>query len=727
MPGPLARLVCSRRSKWVVAAVWLALVAALAVPGSKLIDIVRDQVATADALPDDSPSGQLSDRLQEDFPGGEPFPALVVYRRAGGLSAGDRERIATDARAAASIPHAGRPVPAFQPGSPAELVSPGGEVALTILPLLTSDEEERTDAVERLREITGEGADGLAVRVTGAAALQSDLTTALEAVDAPLLVATAALVLFLLLVIYRSPVIALVPLAVVGFSYAIASGIVYLYADATGDVIDRTATTILAILMFGAGTDYCLLLVARYSARLRETDDEHEAMAGALPQAVPAIVASGVTVVAALLTLLLASHKTAQVVGPVNAVGIAVVLVASVTLLPALLTIVGRRGFWPSGAAVRPRLPTGVEPKLRPELGPLPAALREHSARGIVRDREGIWVRIARRVIGRPVLALVLGVVLIASGGLGLQAARVDTDLIEQFRKTTDSTEGFDLLRKGFPAGAVYPTTVLLESTSGPVGEEDVAAATAQLRDVGGIAAVSEVTGRSRDGSAVTFSVTMADDPFGDAALERVRRMRSALADLGPGVRALVGDGSGNRLDFKEAASDDRKLVFPLVLGLILLILIALLRALVAPLYLLVTVVVSYFGTLGLSALFLQEVLGQDGFEPAVPLLTFVFLVALGVDYNIFLMSAVRDEVRERGTRGAVVHAVGITGPVITSAGLILAGTFAVLTVLPVTVLLQVGFTVALGLLIDTFVVRTVVVPAVAALLGDRIWWPSRP
>lgn len=714
-----ARAVSGPRTKWVVVAVWIGLAAVLGSLGMmKLPDRVDDQVGTSAANPEDAQSARLAAALRERFEGGETFLTLVVYRREGGLRAADREQLQSDAAAAARVEGVGPPMTPFGPDARPELASPDGEVAFIAAPLLAPNAEDRTEALDELRELTGEGSGGLEVRVTGPGALQSDISTALEAADAPLIALTALFVLTLLLVIYRSPIIALLPLFVVGLSLVIAHGFIYLYASAADVTVDRTALSLLAVLVFGAGTDYCLLLVSRYTTSLRRHGDRHAAMAAAFPAASPAIAASGVTVAAALLTALVARLESNQILGPVNAIGILVVLTASLTLLPALLTIAGRGGFWPSGKAVEvdPDVAGRPEPKLLPGLGPLPAGLRESAeSAGVVSRREGIWGRIGQRVVRRPVVAVGLSAALLGAGALGLFGYGLEVDQVDEFREDTASTEGYDLLRSGFPEGALVPTNVLVDTA-------DVREAQQQIRRIEGVAAVSDVQRVSRDGQAATFFVTFADDPFGDPALDRVERIREELGDT-----ALVGDGTAARLDYREAGAADQKRIVPLVLAVIFITLVVLLRSLVAPLFLLVTVVASFFAALGISLVAFNFLLGEFAVDPAYVLFSFIFLVALGVDYNIFLMSAVREEVPEHGTRQAILRAIRSTGPVITSAGLILAGTFLVLTTLPLEVLLQIGFTVALGVLLDTFLVRTVTVPAIAWLLGERTWWPSHP
>ncbi len=581
---------------------------------------------------------------------------------------------------------------------------------MTVIPLTSDNSTNRDTAVKRIRTLVGTGGGGLQIRLTGAAAITSDFNTAVAGANVGLLAATVLLVLVLLMAIYRSPIAALIPLTVVGIAYAVAQGLVYVYARLTHTTVDRTALTLLAVLMFGAGTDYCLLLVSRYTADLREIDDPHDAMAGALSRTQHAIIASGLTVAAAMLTFLLSSLKTDHILAPVNAIGILTVMVAGVTLLPALLTVVGRRAFWPNRRVVA-RHAAGTQTGVRDSA----------SALG---ETPSVWFRIATRVTRRPVIALLSALLVFAVGATGLIGFHEKISVTNDFRVQNDSTRGLTLLRLGFPEGAIYPETVLLHRTNGTVTASDAGLVRALVARVPGVASVSGLTARSRDGTLATLSVTYAGDPFTDAALARAQRLRDIVAHPAPGLTGLVGEGTSARLDYKNAVNHDTRIIVPAVLIVILIALVILLRAIVAPLYLLVTVVISYLGSLGFSVFFIHEVLGQS-LDPFYPLITFVFLVALGVDYNIFLMSRVREEALTHDTQTGLLRALVATGPVITSAGLILAGTFAALATLPLWVLLEIGLTVALGVLLDTFVVRTIAVPALVRLVGERSWWPS--
>jgi putative drug exporter of the RND superfamily len=693
----LASFVSGRRTKWVVIALWIVAVIALSPLGAKLGDVTSDE--TASFLPDDAESTRVQELLKDRFPGGETSLGLIVYQRAGGLTNADKAKIARDARQVDAAIPVRRPaqVP-FSPDSPPGLVSPNGDAAYTVV-TVPLDFERVADWGKEARDVVGDGGGGLDVYVTGDLGLWADFEEVFSEVDTKLLAATIVLVLVLLGAIYRAPLIAVIPIFVVGLAYQLATGFIYLYADA-GNTVNSNATGILIVLMFGVGTDYCLLLVSRYREELHRVDDKHEAMSRALRRAGPAVLASGCTVVAAMLVLLLADTGSTNALGPVSAIGVASALLAGLTLLPALLTVAGRRGFWPRRAAVA----------YRPEVD--------------VEERPGVWRRFGDRVLRRPGLALGATVLLFGVFTLGLLSYKEDYSIGGFFKKSVESVEGFDVLGESFPQGALGPTSVLVEREGGRVTDADLAAVRARVEGLDGVASVGAPQ-RSKDGAIGKVDVTFSDDPYSEEALARVDTLRDRVSDLPGGATGIVGAGSAVQEDFNIAAERDVRVIVPVALLVIAIILGILLQAIVAPLVLIATVMASFFGTLGLSIFFFIEIQGSRGVDASLPTFAFIFLVALGTDYTIFLMSRVREEARTHGTREGVLRALSATGPVITSAGVILAGTFAVLMTLPVTFAFNIGFMVAVGILLDTFVVRTIMVPAAVELLGDRIWWPS--
>jgi putative drug exporter of the RND superfamily len=693
----LASFVTGRRTKWVVIALWIVGVIALSPLAAKLGDATRDE--TASFLPEEAESTRVQELLKDRFPGGETSIGLIVYKREGGLTEGDKTKIARDAEGVDDAIPVTQPaqVP-FSPDAPPGLVSENGEAAYTVI-TVPLDFDRTADWGAETRDLVGDGGGGLEVYVTGDLGLFADFEEVFSEVDTRLLLATVVLVLLLLGAIYRAPLIAIIPIVVVGLGYQVATAFIYLYADA-GNNVNSNSTGILIVLMFGVGTDYCLLLVSRYREELHRVQDKHAAMAGALRRAGPALLASGCTVIAAMLVLLLADTGSVKSLGPVSAIGVAAVLLAGLTLLPALLTAAGRRGFWPRSSAVA----------CQPDVD--------------LAQRPGLWRRFGDRVLRRPGLALAATAALFAVFALGLFAYKEDYSIAGFFKKSVESVDGFEVLGESFPQGALAPTSVLVERDGGRATDADLAAVRDRLEGIDGVGAVSEPQ-RSEDGAIGKIDVTFNDDPYSEAALARVEILRDRLRDLPGGVTALVGAGSAVQEDFNDAAARDLRVIVPVALLVITIILGILLQAIVAPLVLIATVMASFFGTLGLSIFFFIEVQGTAGVDASLPIFAFIFLVALGVDYTIFLMSRVREEAQTHGTREGVLRALSATGPVITSAGVILAGTFAVLMTLPVTFAFNIGFMVAVGILLDTFVVRTIMVPAAVELLGDRVWWPS--
>jgi RND superfamily putative drug exporter len=478
-----------------------------------------------------------------------------------------------------------------------------------------------------------------------------------------------------------------VPLICVVVALFVAQGVIYLLPRHGGLTINGDSQFLLTVLIFGAGTDYALLLIARYREELRRHNDRHEAMAVALRRAGPAIIASGTTVALSLLCLLIAQLNSTKSFGPVMAIGVAAALATMITLLPALLVIFGRGLFWP----VRPAF-ASAEPALRAVWGWI--------GRSVTRRARVIWVA----------TAFVLGVT--ALGLVGFSAD--DMQQKDAFTGRPEAVIGEQVMASHFPAGGGDPVQVI-----------GAAHTAGQLRSaVAATAGITAVTAPVVKDGYVYIEGTLTAASNSKAAFATVDRLRDAVRAI-PGAQAKVGGGSAINLDYGRAAHRDRNLLVPLVLALVVLIIGVLLRALVAPLVLLATVVLSFAAALGVSALAYHYLFGFAGADPQIPLWIFVFLIALGIDYNIFLMTRVREESKEHGTRRGALIGLSATGGVITSAGIVLAGTFAALTTLPLVFAVEIGFAVAFGVLLDTFVVRSVLVTALAYDIGRWMWWPA--
>ncbi|GGV61545.1 putative membrane protein ActII-3 [Streptomyces griseoloalbus] len=686
----VAHLVCGRRAKWLVLVLWLVMLFLTAPLAQKLTDAQDNDAASW--LPGSAESTQVL-KISEDFRP-EQIPAIVVYARDGGLTAADRERIAGDVARLERL--SGHGIRGDETRGPVYDRRTDPRAAQILVPI-TMDErgwERIGPAVASVRDGVGEGGDGLAVHITGPGGTSADFAEAFEGIDSTLLLSAMTVVVVMLLITYRSPTLLLVPLLAVICALFTAQALVYLLAEHAGLTVNGQSAGILTVLVFGAGTDYALLLVARYREELRRHTDRHEAMALALHRAGPAVLASGATVVLSLLVLLTAEMNSTRGLGPVAAIGVAVALLAMLTLFPALLVVCGRWIFWP--------------------------VIPHHGAPDPT--ERGAWARTGRRIARRPRMVWGVTAAVLAICSLGLIQLRAEgIGNADAFTGKPDSITGQEVSARYFPAGSGDPLVVVANQAQA----ERVGRAVAGTQGV-----VPESLGlppgtRASFEGTVLFEATMTAPADSEAAKQTVERVRDAVHAV-PDADARVGGGTAALLDMDEATTHDNVLIIPLVLVVVLLILCVLLRALTAPLLLIATVILSFAAALGLSAPAFRYVFGYAGESTDFPLFVFVFLVALGIDYNIFLTTRIREEATRRGTRPGVVTGLAATGAVITSAGLVLAGTFAALGTLPMVAFAEIGFAVALGVLLDTFIVRSVLVTSLFLDVGPRVWWPHR-
>jgi RND superfamily putative drug exporter len=681
----LARLVSGRRSKFLVLGAWVLALVATGPLAAEFESKQRNEPSSF--LPGSAESVAVLEAADE-FPSGKGTAAIIVFSRPEGLTPADRKAIAdVQSQLNAAPPEGLRAV-----GPPR--YSEDGTAAILVAPIVAGgDDQILLAAVDSVGQTAKEGVPpGLDVKVTGPAGYSAAGSEAFEGINSTLLFTTALLVFVLLVIIYRSPIFWVIPLLAVLFAESIVRGLGTLLAEA-GVVINGQTGGILLVLVFGAGTDYALLLTARYREELHRHEDKHDAMRIAVRQAGPGIVASAGTVVAALLCLALASVNSTAGLGPVGAMGVAIAALAMLTVLPAMLLIGGRRAFWP----FVPRWGDQVEDE------------------GEVSGRRGSWRRLGAWIERRhrPVwIVTTLALLALALGTLTLDS---NLTTANAFRGEIEAVEGQKLLEGSFPAGASAPTIVLVTD---PKKAEAVRAAAAEAPQVVAVGPIETGPPGAR------FNVTLAEDPFSKAGFAQIEPLRDELRAVG-GDAVLVGGPTAEEFDLRAAVRRDTLLLVPLVLVVVLAILTLLLRAVVAPLMLMGTVVLSFFAALGLSLLVFELFADFPGEDPSYPLFAFIFLVALGVDYNIFLMARVREEALTQPTKQAMLKGLAVTGGVITSAGVVLAGTFSVLAVLPLVALTQIGITVALGVLLDTFVVRSILVPALTFSLGERSWWPS--
>ena len=710
-----------RRAKWVVFGAWWALIVgsfAAQLP-TKFQEAEKND--SASFLPGDAESTKAL-QAAEELQSGEQLPIVAVFRREGGLTPADRTEI--DRRVGRFNDERGRRAALGEdPFARTTDLRPGPQTPDAVLYTATinantGQSETVLDPVRAAREQVSDPGGGLEGKVTGGAGFSADAIEVFEGINGTLLLAAGLLVFVLLILIYRSPFFFWIPLLCVAFAEIASRSVGWALTEA-GITVNGQSSSILSVLVLGAGTDYALLLVSRYREELHTHEDKHEALALALRNAGPAIVASALTVSAALLCLSVAEVNGTAGLGPIGAVGIVVALITMMTLLPAALAIFGRKAFWP----LIPYGPSGIPApgvvQRIPVIGAIERSGRNWERRHRADETHGFWRRVGDRVARAPRrvwigTALALGVCVL--GVLNFNTGLTQTDA---YRDEVESVEGQTLLAKSFPGGASAPADVVVPD------ENRAPAVAAALERVEGVAQVGPGQGVRPGADAVLLSVVLEQDAYATESLELVPTLRRVGRQAGGGD-VLVGGPSAIQKDLNDAASRDTRLIVPMVLVVVLLILIGLLRALVAPVLLTLTVIVSFFAALGVGAVVFDVVFGFPGSDPSLPLFAFVFLVALGIDYNIFLMARVREETQRHGTRDGMLRGLAVTGGVITSAGIVLAGTFSVLAVLPLVFLTQIGFVIAFGVLLDTFIVRSVLVPALVLDVGPKVWLPSR-
>lgn len=671
-------------TKWLVFAFWLLAIFVLGGFAGQLGGVVNNEASSW--LPSSAESTQALTKLAA-FEDPNDIPTVVVYeKQVGLLTAADRAAIDRDLTAFESLPGIVRPQALSRPALTEAADHQAAQVTVTFN-FGKNGWNKMPDVATKLRRIANH--PGLAVHVAGGGGQAADSAKAFQGLDSNLLIITVIVVVLILLLTYRSPTLWILPVLSAGAALSCAMGAVYLLARHAGVTVNGQSQGILTVLVFGAGTDYALLLVARYREELHSHEDRHAAMASALHRAAPAIIASALTVVLGMLCLVFADMNSTAGLGPVCAVGIGIGLLVMITLLPALLVIFGRWMFWPA----RPRAGS-VEP-----------------------TSTGVWSRIGSRIARRPRTvwvgtALALG--LACLGTVTLNAHGLTQE--QQYTQQYDSVIGLKAQQRHHLGDDGAPVLIAVDAAHAPA----VAKAVTGVR---GIGTPFLVPISSHGVSLVAAPIN--DDPSSAASFRTVERVRAA-AHAVPGASVKVGGNSALFLDVQNAASHDNRLIIPLVLAVVLLVLMLLLRAVLAPLLLVGTVVLSFGAALGISALIFQYLLGYDAADTGMPLFVFVFLVALGIDYNIFLMSRVREETVRHGTRRGALIALSATGGVITSAGIVLAATFAVLTSMPLVPFVQIGVAVSLGVLLDTLVVRSVLVTALNLDLGGQVWWPSK-
>ncbi|MBA2955122.1 MMPL family transporter [Nocardioides sp. MAH-18] len=658
-----ASIIAGRRTAWAFALV--PIVFALAAIG--VVGEAAHETDPRDLLPDGADSTAAA-WLTDDLPDEATEAAIVLWTA-------DEGELDESALAEIERQATGALVPAED-----------GTAVFTVVPVTAGDADEVGAQVDDLREqLRADVPDGVTVQVTGPAGIRADLGKVFDGADLRLLLSTMLIVAVLLVVTYRSPVLWVIPLVVVGLADRVAVVAATQTLDAVGLPWDGTTTGILSVLVFGAGTDYALLLISRYRDELRATAARHEAMAHALRRTSEAVLGSATTVFLAVLTLLLSLTPSTRGLGLACAVGVVVAAAFALVVLPATLVLVGRWAFWP----MVPR----------------------HGDQAAV-DKNSVFHRVGGVVSRRPALVVTGTLVLLAVLASGLAGVRLGLDQSDQLLDRPESVTAAERLAESYPPGTVEPTQVI---TRGP--QEQVLSSVEETEGVGS----ARVTGSG--GGLAQIEVVLTAEPGSDEAHATIDRLRDTLAEV-PDTH--VGGNEAEAMDERSAAERDLLLIVPLILVMVLVGLVVLLRSLLGPVLLVLSVVATFVAALGASWWIFTEVMGFAAVDVKIPLFAFLFLVALGVDYNIFLVTRAREEAARYGSREGMLRALTVTGGVITSAGILLAAVFAVLGVLPLVALAQLGTIICVGVLLDTLVVRTMLVPAVAVLLGDRFWWPRR-
>ncbi|MGY1729530.1 MMPL family transporter [Geodermatophilus sp. SYSU D01062] len=681
----------ARRVRWllplVVLLAWLGAAGPLGSLSGQLTGLQEND--TAAFLPDSAESTRVAE-LSQGFSPTEAIPAVLLWEADGPLDPATLDAVGQAlAEATAVAEDAGALAGQASPPIPSE----DGEAVQAVLPLTPELGDEIVTVVEDLRAAIA--VDGTDAFVTGPGGIFADFANGFAGIDGLLLAAAFGVVLLILLVVYRSPLLPFLVIGTAGLALTAGNAVAYLLADAGLITVNGQSQGIAAILVVGAATDYGLLLVARFREELQREPSRFTAIRVALRRSWEPIVASGATVVLGVLCLLFSDLASNRGLGPISAVSVALAVVAALTFLPAALALLGRAAFWP----------------FRPHVGEPP------------REGRG-WRRVAALVGRRPRRVLALSTLaLVAAAVFAPTYDASGITFSDAIRGESNGVDGQEALARHFDAGSGSPTIVVTPEGNWP----EVAEAAAATE---GVASVVPFTGGPPGGDPVVvdglvrLDVTLAVPADSTEAIDVVQDLRTTLDDADPA--ALVGGDTASNLDARETAARDLRVIVPSVLVVITVVLALLLRSLVAPLLLVATVVLSVGATVGVAALLFDGVFGFPGSDPGILLIGFVFLVALGIDYNIFLMTRAREESARHGTRDGVLRALAVTGGVITSAGMVLAATFGALAVLPLLFLTQLAFLVGFGVLLDTFVVRSLLVPSAVALLGDRTWWPSR-
>jgi RND superfamily putative drug exporter len=719
------RWVAGKRSKWITLLVWIMVVAILTIVWPS---VGSEEINNSPNLKNDVASVQAEAIESQQFPAGSGLPALLVWHRESGLTDEDIVNVQNlyGKWGTNPLPFQDSVPPFDKMPLPALKALLSEDQSTLVTPVLFSEgmeSDQLKEGVEELKTQTKEemGSDPflvsldngseLSARVTGPVGVSIDATGLFKNADFKLLLGTVILVLFFLLLIYRSPILALIPLIAVGFAYGLTSPILGFMADKGWIVVDAQAISIMTVLLFGAGTDYCLFLISRFRQVLKHEENNGKALLKSITDSSGAIAMSGFTVVMALFALLLAQYGSYHRFAIPFSLSILIMGIASLTLVPALLAILGRTSFYP----FIPRTPEMELERSAKRGKPTSSRKADHES------------RVGRVVVNKPWTVVIVTLVLLV--GLAAFSTQVKTtyDLLSSFPKDMESREGFDVIGEQFTPGELAPVKIMVDAE----GKEPTLGE--QLAKLPYVAKVSEPELGAQNPNIVGYDVELSMNPYSTEAMNHIPDLRTvaeqALEDSGidaPADQVWISGQTATQYDTKEMTDRDTRVIIPVVIGLITLLLLIYLRSIVATIYLVATVILSYFSALGLGWIIIHYGMGADAIQGSIPLYSFVFLVALGEDYNIFMISSIWKKSRYMPLKQAIKEGVGETSSVITSAGIILAGTFAVLASLPIQALVQFGIVTAIGVLLDTFIVRPFLVPAITSLCGRFAFWPGK-
>ncbi|PEJ57124.1 hypothetical protein CN692_14650 [Bacillus sp. AFS002410] len=719
------KFVGSKRTRWVTLLVWVLLTVVLSFTFPFVNDVENN---AADNLSKQSMSQKAEQLIKKEFPTDSGNPLLIVWNRKDGLNGEDFNAIQNVYKELRNNPLKKQLTSPSYDLMPTEAIKrSSSEDGTTIITAVLFDKkaddqvlQKNINKIEKLiKNNTGDdpvkrklSESGLKVRFSGPVGIQTDAVSLFSQADVKLLLSTVSLVLVFLILLYRSPIMAIVPLIVVGFAYGIVNPLLGVLGEKGIITVDSQAVSIMTVLLFGAGTDYCLFLISRYRECLLYEENKYKALQLAIKESSGAISMSALTVVIGLGTLLFAHYGAFHRFAVPFSLAVLIMGIAAITILPALLSIFGRVSFFP----------------FIPRTQEMEAIRAKKKGKSIKKEQTKITFnqKIGKLVTHKPWTIILASTILL--GGLALFVPRVQYtyDLLQSFPKDMPSREGFDLISDHYSSGLLAPVKVIIDTENKdiPVKKE--------LESLSFVKEVSAPIAGKNHKSLQLYEISLVDNPYSIKGLERIPQLEKKIKNLlnkydiqKVNKHYWIGGETVTNLDTKNTTERDQSVIIPVMIGLIALLLLTYLRSVTAMIYLIVTVILSYLSALGAGWLILHYGLGASAIQGSIPLYSFVFLVALGEDYNIFMVSEIWKNKKKQTHRDAVSNGVAKTGAVISSAGLILAGTFLVLATLPIQVLVQFGIVTCVGVLIDTFIVRPLLVPAITTVLGRFAYWPG--